>query len=75
MNEGQLLHPMHLHGMPQLVIAKDGYLQPQPWLCDTLTVSPGERWDVVVDATEVGTWAFHSTSCRTPNRSTACLAW
>ena len=59
MNEGQLLHPMHLHGLPQLVIAKDGYLQPQPWLCDTLTVSPGERWDVIVDATDVGTWAFH----------------
>ncbi|MFN8511147.1 MAG: copper oxidase [Thermomicrobiales bacterium] len=59
MNEGQLLHPMHLHGLPQLVIAKDGYLQPQPWMCDTLTVSPGERWDVIVEATEVGTWAFH----------------
>ena len=59
MNEGQMLHPMHLHGMPQLVIAKDGYLQPQAWLCDTLTVSPGDRWDVIVDATEVGTWAFH----------------
>jgi len=59
MNEGQLLHPMHLHGLPQLVIAKDGYLQPQPWMCDTLTVSPGERWDVIVEASEVGTWAFH----------------
>lgn len=58
-NEGQLLHPMHLHGMPQLVIAKDGYLQPAAWLCDTLTVAPGDRWEVIVDATEVGTWAFH----------------
>ena len=50
---------MHLHGLPQLVVAKDGYPQPMPWLCDTLTVSPGERWDVIVDATDVGTWAFH----------------
>ena len=25
MNEGTQIHPMHLHGMPQLVIAKDGY--------------------------------------------------
>ena len=24
MNEGMQIHPMHLHGMPQLVIAKDG---------------------------------------------------
>ena len=59
MNEGQLIHPMHLHGMPQLVIAKDGWAQPQPWLCDTLNVAPGERWDVIVECTEVGVWAFH----------------
>jgi FtsP/CotA-like multicopper oxidase with cupredoxin domain len=59
MNEGQLIHPMHLHGLPQLVIAKDGWPQPQPWLCDTLNVAPGERWDVIVDCTEAGVWAFH----------------
>src|SRR5262245_60243164 len=59
MNEGQLIHPMHLHGLPQLVIAKDGWPQPQPWKCDTLNVAPGERWDVIVDCTEAGVWAFH----------------
>ena len=59
MNEGQMIHPMHLHGMPMLVIDKDGYPQPQPWKCDTLNVAPGERWDVIVDAQAVGTWAFH----------------
>jgi FtsP/CotA-like multicopper oxidase with cupredoxin domain len=59
MNEGQLIHPMHLHGLPQRVIAKDGWPQPQPWQCDTLNVAPGERWDVIVDCTEPGVWAFH----------------
>ncbi len=59
MNEGSMIHPMHLHGMPMLVIAKDGYLQPQPWHCDTLNIAPGDRWEVIVDATEPGTWAFH----------------
>lgn len=59
MNEGMMIHPMHLHGMPQQVIAKDGWLQPYPWMCDTLNIAPGERWDVIVDATEVGAWAFH----------------
>ena len=59
MNEGQMIHPMHLHGMSMLVIDKDGYPQPQPWKCDTLNVAPGERWDVIVDAQAVGTWAFH----------------
>ncbi len=24
MNEGQMIHPMHLHGLPQLTFAKDG---------------------------------------------------
>jgi FtsP/CotA-like multicopper oxidase with cupredoxin domain len=59
MNEGLMIHPMHLHGMPQLVIAKDGYLQPMPWMCDTLNIAPGERWEVIVEATEPGVWAFH----------------
>lgn len=59
MNEGLQIHPMHLHGMPQLVVAKDGYPLPQPHYEDTVTVAPGERIDVIVDATELGAWAFH----------------
>lgn len=59
MNEGQMIHPMHLHGMPQLVIAKDGWPQPAPWMCDTLNIAPGERWDTIIDCTEPGVWAFH----------------
>jgi FtsP/CotA-like multicopper oxidase with cupredoxin domain len=59
MNEGMMIHPMHLHGMHMLVIDKDGWAQPQPWRCDTLTVAPGERWDVIVNCNNPGTWAFH----------------
>ncbi len=59
MNEGLQIHPMHLHGIPQLVVAKDGWTLPQPHYEDTVLVAPGERIDVIVDATEVGTWAFH----------------
>ncbi|HYD54377.1 MAG TPA: multicopper oxidase domain-containing protein [Gemmatimonadaceae bacterium] len=59
MNEGMMIHPMHLHGMPMTVIDKDGYPQPMPWKCDTLNVSPGERWDVIVDCDNPGVWAFH----------------
>jgi FtsP/CotA-like multicopper oxidase with cupredoxin domain len=59
MNEGFMIHPMHLHGIPQLVIAKDSYPLPQPYLCDTLNVAPGERYDVIVDCDEPGIWAFH----------------
>lgn len=59
MNEGLLIHPMHLHGLPQLVVAKDGYTLPQPFWSDTVNVAPGERWDVIVDCDEPGVWAFH----------------
>jgi FtsP/CotA-like multicopper oxidase with cupredoxin domain len=59
MNEGMMIHPMHLHGMHQTVIAKDGWPLQSPWKCDTLNIAPGERWDVVVNCTNPGTWAFH----------------
>jgi FtsP/CotA-like multicopper oxidase with cupredoxin domain len=41
------------------VIAKDGWDQPAPWKCDTLNIAPGERWDVIVNCNNPGTWAFH----------------
>jgi len=59
MNEGMMIHPMHLHGMHMTVIAKDGWEQPAPWKCDTLNIAPGERWDVMVNCNNPGTWAFH----------------
>ena len=59
MNEGLQIHPMHLHGVPQLVVAKDGHLLPRPHFEDTVLVAPGERVDVIVEAPEPGMWAFH----------------
>jgi len=59
MNEGLMIHPMHLHGIPQLVFSKDGYNLPTPYWADTLTVAPGERYDVLVDCNEPGLWAYH----------------
>ncbi|MEP7291540.1 MAG: multicopper oxidase domain-containing protein [Chloroflexota bacterium] len=59
MNEGLMIHPMHLHGMPQLVFAKDGFNLPTPYMADTVLISPGERYDVLIDCTELGAWAYH----------------
>jgi FtsP/CotA-like multicopper oxidase with cupredoxin domain len=59
MNEGLQIHPMHLHGLPQTVFAKDGWPLPMPYKLDTLTVAPGERWDVTVVCDQPGVWAFH----------------
>ena len=40
-------------------MAKDGWDLPQPHFEGTVLVAPGERVDVIVEATEIGTWAFH----------------
>jgi FtsP/CotA-like multicopper oxidase with cupredoxin domain len=59
LNEGVMNHPMHLHGMPMKVFQKDGWPVNPPQMCDTLDVAPGNRYDVLVEATEAGVWAFH----------------
>ncbi|MEZ4596598.1 MAG: multicopper oxidase domain-containing protein [Chloroflexota bacterium] len=60
MNEGVMMHPWHLHGMPMRVVARDGYpLGNAEFTCDTLGVNPGERFDVVITCDNPGTWAFH----------------
>ncbi|CAN5435161.1 hypothetical protein BH10ACT1_BH10ACT1_22940 [soil metagenome] len=59
LNEGLQVHPMHLHRQSQLVVAKDGFPLDSPYREDTLLIAPGERYSVLVHATEVGTWAFH----------------
>lgn len=58
LNAGQMLHPMHLHGFHFTVIARDGR-PTTPYVLDTLTVAPGERYDAVFTANLPGTWAFH----------------
>jgi FtsP/CotA-like multicopper oxidase with cupredoxin domain len=60
MNEGIMMHPWHLHGMPMRVIERDGWpLGGAEFTCDTLGVNPGERFDVIIDAKTPGVWAFH----------------
>ena len=59
MNEGLIIHPMHLHGHRMTVVAKDGNFLPLPYEVDTINVAPGERYDVVVTSLYPGAWAFH----------------
>ncbi len=60
MNEGIMMHPWHLHGMPMEVVARDGWpLGGAAFKCDTLGVNPGERYDVLIRAETPGVWAFH----------------
>jgi manganese oxidase len=58
-NEGLQIHPMHLHQMPQLVFAKDGFPLDRPQWEDTVNVAPGERFSVLVHASDPGVWVLH----------------
>jgi FtsP/CotA-like multicopper oxidase with cupredoxin domain len=58
-NPGTMPHPMHLHGVDQLVVAKDGFPLEHPYKADTVLVAPGERYSVLVEATKPGKWGFH----------------
>ncbi|MGE5175601.1 MAG: copper resistance system multicopper oxidase [Hyphomicrobiales bacterium] len=49
-------HPIHLHGMFTEIENPDG--RPGP-LKHTVTVQPGEKLQYLLDATEVGRWAYH----------------
>jgi FtsP/CotA-like multicopper oxidase with cupredoxin domain len=58
-NEGLQVHPMHLHGTEQFVIAKDGEPLDHPYAADTVLIAPGERYTVLVHADNPGTWVWH----------------
>jgi hypothetical protein len=55
------IHPMHIHGGPFRVVAKDGEtLQPSArYSADTINVAPGERYDVIWRALRPGKWLIH----------------
>ncbi len=58
-NEGLQSHPMHQHQFPQLVVAKDGIPLDNPYFADTVNVAPGERYSVLINADDPGTWVWH----------------
>jgi len=58
-NLGGLYHPMHLHGGHFTVVAKDGFPVANPQDMNTLSLAPGETYDVILQAEEPGTWLWH----------------
>jgi len=55
------IHPMHIHGGPFTVVARDGVtLAPSArFEADTVNVGPGQRYDVVWRALRPGKWLIH----------------
>ena len=55
------IHPMHMHGGPFTVVARDGVdLSPGARFdADVINVGPGQRYDIVWPARVAGKWIFH----------------
>jgi FtsP/CotA-like multicopper oxidase with cupredoxin domain/uncharacterized membrane protein len=55
------IHPMHMHGGPFSVVARDGVtLAPAARFdADVINVGPGQRYDVIWPARVAGKWIFH----------------
>jgi FtsP/CotA-like multicopper oxidase with cupredoxin domain len=55
------IHPMHIHGGPFVVVARDGEtLKPEArYKADTVNVGPGQRYDVIWTALKPGKWMIH----------------
>lgn len=52
-------HPVHFHGQRFLVVARDGVLQTNLVWKDTVLVRSGEIVDILLDASNPGTWMAH----------------
>jgi len=59
-NAGYGWRSMHMHGFHFEVIASDGRPLPAPLLKDTISVAPGERYDLLVTLDQLGSYPFHS---------------
>ena len=63
------VHPMHIHGGPFTVVARDGVDLPPDaqFQADTVNVGPGQRYDVIWTARKPGRWLVH---CHIPHHTT-----
>ncbi len=62
------VHPMHIHGGPFTVVARDGETIPESarFLADTVSIGPGQRYDVIWPARKPGKWLIH---CHIPHHT------
>jgi FtsP/CotA-like multicopper oxidase with cupredoxin domain len=52
-------HSLHTHGHHFTVTHKDGFPLPSPYQADTISVAPGERYDIVLEANNPGRFIIH----------------
>lgn len=68
-SNNNFVHPMHVHGGPFTVVARDGYVLSKGarFQADTVNVGPGQRYDVIWKALRPGKWLVH---CHIPHHTT-----
>jgi FtsP/CotA-like multicopper oxidase with cupredoxin domain len=68
-SNNNFIHPLHVHGGPFTVVARDGEaLAPAArFEADTVNVGPGQRYDVIWKARRPGKWLVH---CHIPHHTT-----
>ncbi len=68
-SNNNFVHPMHVHGGPFTVVARDGNVLPTAarFEADTVNVGPGQRYDVIWTALRPGKWIVH---CHIPHHTT-----
>ncbi len=68
-SNNNFVHPMHVHGGPFTVVARDGNVLPPAarFEADTVNVGPGQRYDVIWTAHRPGKWIVH---CHIPHHTT-----
>lgn len=62
------VHPMHVHGGPFTVVARDGVMlnDSAQYEADKVNVGPGQRYDVIWTARKPGKWLVH---CHIPHHT------
>lgn len=62
-NDPQSMHPMqhpiHFHGQRLMVLSTNGVRNENPVWADTVLVAKGDTVDILLDATNPGTWVAH----------------
>ncbi len=63
-NAGTEEHYLHLHGHDFWLVCDDGLPVPQPWQMNTIRLSPGKTFDIIIEGKNRGIWTFHDHDTR-----------
>ena len=63
-NAGTENHHLHLHGHDFWMVADDGVPIQHPWQRNTVPLSPGKTYDIIIQGKNRGIWTFHDHDTR-----------